>query len=279
MNTDVSKLTTHDGLTLNTHKWQIAEAKADIYFVHGFFEHSGRYQNEARYFNNECFNFYAYDQRSHGLSEGKLRSYISSFDNYLTDYRTFLSEILDKSRPYFLFAHSMGGLVLCSYLLDQKTLGENFRGAIFSSPLLMPDKNTAPLLQKLSGIIGTLLPRLKVVAIDSSAVSRDPNEVAKYSNDPLIYTDKMYAGSAYQLLKQMKTVQSKLESFTHPFLVLHGTDDKLAEIDGSRLLYKKATSKDKEFVQLIDYKHEITKDLGKEKVLATISSWMNQRLA
>lgn len=278
MSLTTSKLDTKDGLHLHANNWLIDSPIANMHFVHGFFEHSGRYDREAQFFNEAGYNFYSYDQRTHGLSEGKLRSYVSSFDDYLEDYSFFLSKTTQGDKPYFLFAHSMGGLVQCSYLLEEKELGSNFKGAIFSAPLLMPDKDTAPLLQKFSGVVGTLLPRLKAVAIDANAVSRDPAEVAKYVNDPLNYTDKMYASSGYQLLRQMKKVQAKLESFNHPFLVLHGTNDKLSEINGSKLLFNKANSQDKKFIELKDYKHEITKDLGKEKVLDDILSWMQQRI-
>ncbi len=278
MRHETNSLETKDGLVLHTNAWQTDSPIADIHFVHGFFEHSGRYEREAHFFNNQGFDFYSYDQRTHGLSAGEPRSFVASFDDYLEDYKHFLSSTIKEDKPYFLFSHSMGGLVLCSYLLDQKKLSENFKGAIFSAPLIMPDKNTAPLLQKLSGVVGTLFPRLKAVAIDANAVSRDPVEVEKYKSDPLNYTDKMYAGSGYQLLKQMKEVQNRLHEFTHPFLVLHGTDDKLTEIHGSRHLYKAAASVDKEFIELQNFKHEITKDLGKEEVLNTILSWMQKRI-
>lgn len=279
MKSESSFKSSHDGLALHRQSWTAASAKADMAFVHGFFEHCDRYGAEAKFFNEAGYNFHAYDQRTHGKSGGKTRSFISDFDHYIKDYQQFLALLrLGEERPYFLCSHSMGGLVTCSYLLKHKPQLENCKGVIFSAPFLMPDGNTAPLLQKLSGVVGTLFPKAKVLKIDANAISRDAEEVKKYVNDPLIYNDKLYAASGYQLIKQMRSIRGKFSEITLPFLILHGTDDKLAEISGSELLYAESKSTDKTFIPLQDYKHEITRDLGKEKVLDTILEWMNNRI-
>ena len=278
MSYDAYQMTAEDGIELFCHRWRVAAPKAIIIFVHGFFEHSGRYHEEAAYFNGEGFDFYSYDQRSHGKSGGKLRSYISSFQDYLSDYDQFLQSIDTSGLPTFLVAHSMGGLVLVSHLLYNKSTPANFKGVVLSAPLLMPDRNTAPILQKMAGIVGTLFPTMKTVAIDANAVSRDPKEVQKYIDDPLNYTDKLYASSGHQLIKQMKKVQADLQQFQHPFLVLHSIDDALAEIEGSKLLYAQSPSEDKELLILENYKHEITKDIGKEMILEKIAEWMTIRI-
>ena len=275
---DQGSFLSHDGLALVSKSWHAADPKADIAFAHGFFEHCGRYANEASAFNAAGYHFHSYDQRTHGLSEGKRRSYVTDFEDYLKDYRIFLDQLnLGKERPYFLMAHSMGGLVTCSHLIDTSAPTEML-GVILSAPLLQPDKDTAPLLQKISGLVGTLMPALKVIAIDPHAVSRDPDKVKAYVDDPLNYTDKMYAASGYHLLRQMRKIESQLNKIKTPLLIMHGTDDKLAELQGSQLLYASAKSTDKEFVQLKNYKHEITKDVDHEVVLDTMIKWMDERM-
>jgi alpha-beta hydrolase superfamily lysophospholipase len=271
---------THDGLNLHTKAWTIPDAKADILLAHGFFEHCERYDGEAAFLNHAGYSVYSYDQRTHGRSEGKRRSYISDFKAYSEDYKQYLDQLaLGKDRPYFLLAHSMGGLVQVTHLIEHSSITDsNFKGALFTAPFIMPDRNTAPALQKIASIVGTLLPTLKVIEIDSNAISRDPDEIRKYNTDPLIYTDKMYAASGYHLIKQTKKIRPQLHKVTCPILILHGTDDKLAEIEGSRRLYADAASTDKELVELQDYKHEITKDIGKEKVLTMLKDWMDARI-
>lgn len=273
-----TKIKSHDDLELHMHSWTTKSAKADILFLHGFFEHSGRYNKEALTLNKKGYNVYAYDQRSHGQTQGKYRSYIQDFKNYLQDYKQVITTLkLGAERPFFLMSHSMGGLVSCSYLLEN-AVAKNFKGAIFSAPLVLPDSNTAPLLQKISGVVGTLLPRLKTIQIDPNHISRDPKEITLYTTDPLNYTDKMYASSGYQLLKQMKAIKPNLSQLKIPFIILHGTDDRLAEFAGSQLLYDQAVSEDKTFIPLPDYKHEILKELDNDLVWSKITTWMDQRV-
>ena len=269
---------TFDQLSLYTRSWLIDEPVGDIFFVHGFMEHCQRYDAEASFFNSHGFNFYSYDQRTHGKSDGPLRSFIKPFDNYLKDYDQFLStKIKNSQRPFFLFSHSMGGLVQLSHLLKQPIKNKNFKGALFSSPFIKASQDVAPMLQKVAGIIGTLFPKLKTVKADPSAISRDQQEVDKYINDPLIYTEGLYAASGKNLLKQIKKVTKDFDKFDVPFIIQHGTDDKLAEIQGSKDLIKRCSSKDAVFIELSDFKHEITRDIGKEDVMTNFLNWMKER--
>lgn len=269
---------TSDNLKLFTKSWKVEEPKANILFVHGFFEHCDRYNAEALYFNKLGYNFYSYDHRTHGRSEGEPRSFVRNFDDYLNDFKHFLKLHDLKDKPTFLFGHSVGGLVLASYILDNKKEMPNFRGVLFSSPFLMPDKDLAPLLQKMSKVIGTLFPKLKTIKTDSSAISRDPNEVNKYDNDPLIYRGGLYAASGKNLIKQIKKVSSRFSEIDIPFIIQHGTDDQIAEIEGSKKLIHDCSSTDSTLIQLKDFKHEITRDIGFESVMAAYAKWMEDRL-
>jgi len=270
---------TFDGLELFTHSWLAKDCKADVILVHGFFEHCLRYEVEANTLNQAGFSVHTYDQRTHGRSGGKRRSYVNNFQDYSQDYNDFLTSLdLGSQRPYFLFSHSMGGLVQTTYLIEHKITDKLFKGAIFSAPLLLPDKDTSPLLQKFSAVIGTLFPTLKLIKIDAGAISRDPEEVKKYKEDPLIYTDKLYAASGYNLLKQMKKIRPLLPQINCPILVMYGTDDKLAEPAGSKLLFDQVSSTDKDILEFKGFKHEITRDIGKEKVLSHMIKWMNDRI-
>jgi len=273
-----SSFKTQDNLELYTRSHLTDTPKADIIFAHGFFEHCARYDNEARFFSTHGYNFFSYDQRTHGKSEGSPRSFIKDFQNYVNDHVQFVKQNITKDRPVFLFAHSMGGLIQLSFILDHLEVIDNFKGALFSSPFIMPDKDLAPLLQKLSGVIGSLLPKLKTVKADSSFISRDPKEIEKYDADPLIYRDGIYASSGKHSLKQIKKVTKRFSEFNVPFIIQHGTNDKLAELNGSRTLIKTCSSKDAQLIELKDFKHEITRDLGYESVLQTYLDWMEERL-
>jgi len=269
---------TKDNLNLYCKSWVTKNAKANILFAHGFFEHCNRYESEAQFFNSHGYNFYTYDHRTHGMSEGKPRSFIKDFENYIDDFRRFVSHTNLDGRPTFLFAHSFGGLVQVSFILDYLNEVEHFKGAMFSSPFLMPHGDTAPLLQKVSGVFGKLFPKLKTVVADANTISRDPKEIQKYNDDPLNYRDGIYAASGMNLIKQTKKVSARFNEIEIPFIIQHGTDDKLAELEGSKLLFKKAASTDKTFFELKDFKHEITRDIGFEKVRSDYLEWADKRI-
>ena len=266
------------GTKLKTHKWMVDSPIADILFVHGFGEHSQRYFSEANFFNQHKLNFLAYDQRTHGESEGKTRAYIKDFDNYTKEFGEFVNQHKDQNRPYFLMSHSMGGLVTLSYLLKTKVRDSNFKGVIFSSPFLMPNKDTAPILQKLAGLIALIAPKLRTVKIDKKDISRDPKEQDSYVNDPLNFHGGIYAKSGATLIKQMKSIRSDFHTFKDPFIIQHGTIDQLAEFDGSQALYDESISEDKTFIPLKGFHHEITRDLGFEKVRQTYLDWVMERV-
>ena len=273
-------ISSYDGTTLRTRTWLSKESiNGNIIFCHGLFEYAGRYDYEARFFNNAGYNFYAFDQRSHGESGGKRRSYIKTFDEYINDYKHIVSELSKTfDKPYFLFSHSMGCTVMLSYLIKEKLTSPQFRGVIMSGPFIKSVDDMSPILQKFAGIIGRLFPSVRTIKARPNSISRDPEVVRKYINDPLVYTDGIYAVTGYQMLKQSEWLQTQLEKFDYPFLIMHGTDDTLANIQGSESLYKLSPSSDKTFTPLLDHKHEITRELERDKVLQAMVDWLGERV-
>lgn len=272
------RFTSADGLQLNGYRSFIPDAKANIIFVHGFFSHAGRYKEEAKNINAQGYNFYSYDHRTHGLSEGEPRSYISSFHHYLADLEKYFKELDLGERDNILMSHSFGGLVVCSYIIEDRPLPSPFKGLIFSSPFLLPDENTAPLLQKMAGIVGTLLPKLRVVELDSNEISNLPEEIGKYKTDPLIFQGKMYSGAAWQMLKQIKKIESGFSNIELPLLILHGTNDKIANPTGAVRLYEQAKSKDKQLIKLDGQKHEVLKDTDRVNTWQSILEWAENHI-
>ncbi|MBT8228684.1 MAG: lysophospholipase [Bacteroidia bacterium] len=268
---------THDGLKLITKTWIHPQARSNIVLVHGYLEHCRRYEHAAKYFNDHGYNVFAYDQRGHGLSEGK-PSYIKQFENYILDLKQFLDhiEIYNKAHFYIL-CHSMGGLVTLSYLLNEKNIPDNLQGVIFSAPFIQPSKDLAPALQKISRILGLIAPWLPTKSADPAEISRDLQYVKNYAEDPLIYHGRVHAGSARQLLNQMKKIRPLYCNMTLPFLVIHGTDDKMAELEGSQNLYLESQSTDKKIIKLKDFKHEVMNEIGKKNVLQSIANWLDER--
>ena len=73
----------NDGLAIFGQKWEseTIAPKAVICLVHGFGEHSSRYEHVAQFFTDNQYGVITYDARGHGKSEGK-RGHFVSYDEF-----------------------------------------------------------------------------------------------------------------------------------------------------------------------------------------------------
>jgi acylglycerol lipase len=62
-----------------------------------------------------------------------------------------------------------------------------------------------------------------------------------------------------------------------PLLIMHGTADRLANIEGSKELNGRARSSDKTLKLYEGLYHEILNEPEKEEVMADMVEWMNSR--
>jgi len=274
-----NSLSTPDGIELNLNCWKKEHAIADVIFCHGFMEHSGRYHDLAQYLSEHNINLYGFDARHHGKSSGEPRAYVSDFSKLIQDFKqVFEYYRQDSNRPVFLFGHSLGGLVVVSFLLEYKKVQNDIKGVLLSAPLLQPNADMAPILQKLSGFVSALLPKLKTIKIDSSEISRDPERIEAYDKDPLICRSGIHAKTGDVFLQQMKWVSERFDQLSCPFIIQHSKSDKLTEHDGSKQLFETAISQDKVFISLDEYKHEIFRDLNSDQVLDDYWTWISERI-
>ena len=191
---------TDDGVELFEQSWEIESPKAAVVIVHGLGEHSARYTKMAARLNQEGYAVYTYDQRSHGNSPGK-QGYVADFKPMPEDLEVFIGRVRSRldGIPLFLMGHSMGGLVLASHVLRYQP---DVKGLVFSSSALKVGDNVKPLLQKVSGLLSAIAPRLPVHQLDPAAISRDPEEVRKYEEDPLVHHGKMLARTGGELMAE-----------------------------------------------------------------------------
>lgn len=271
------KFRTNDGLNLFEQRWQPANApKAVIVIIHGYAEHSGRYAHVAEYLANHGYAVETFDLRSHGQSEGK-NTFIRSFDEFLSDVDVFVKRVKERhpNQKLFLLGHSMGGTITTLFAITRKP---DVKGIILSGATLKLSDEISPFLVRVSAIIGKLAPKLKTIKIDSSAISRDPEIVKKYDNDPLVYRGGIPARTGAEFNRAIKLIQQQMELITFPLLILSGTADRLSDPAGSQQLYERAQSRDKTLKLYDGFYHEILNEIGKEKVLGDIVKWINERL-
>ena len=266
-----------EGYNIFGQSWRSEEEpRAVLLIVHGLADHSGRYAHVAEHFVGQGYAAYALDHRGHGRSKG-VRSDVVRFEDFLTDLKTFLDLVREREpgRKIFLIGHSMGGTIATLFAARH---GDDLAGLITSGAGVKVGGDTSPLLIRLSKFIAAVAPRLPVLVLDAEAVSRDPKVVARYRSDPLNYLGKVRARMGVQLLRGAELALGELPNIVLPILVLHGTADRLADPDGSQMIYDGVSSTDKTLKFYDGLYHEIFNEPEQQQVLADMAAWLEARL-
>jgi acylglycerol lipase len=80
------------------------------------------------------------------------------------------------------------------------------------------------------------------------------------------------------LVRADERLREEFPTITIPVLVMHGTDDRATVCDGSRFFYDTAGAKDKTLKLYAGHYHDLLNDIGKEGVMADITSWIDARI-
>ncbi|GMU91079.1 MAG: lysophospholipase [Candidatus Hydrogenedentota bacterium] len=264
------------GVHLNARRWKVENAKATVVITHGYGHHGSSFAEAAERLNAAGLSVFAWDQRGHGKSEGE-RGYIESFDHTIGDLGAFLLRIRDRvvGKPLFLMGHSLGCLAVALYCIDDEP---DVRGIIMSSGLLKIPDHVPKVLQKVAGVLGEFTPKLPVQRVNVEATSRDPAAVQTLRDDPLRYGGWMHARSGAEIAKAVARLQDSMDRLSHPMLIMHGSDDRLTDSEGSRELYARARATDKTLRIFEGGYHELYNDLDKERFYRELIEWVNTRV-
>lgn len=250
--------------------------RAAVAIVHGYAEHSGRYDWTGRQLAARGYAVYACDLRGHGRSDGD-RVFVRSFNEYLDDVCALLDQVRERHPgvPVFLLGHSMGG---CIAALAMVTRRPRVAGVILSGAVLTPARGLrGALLGRVVQLLARIAPRRKMRPLAASAVSRDPAVAAAYASDPLVYHEGMPFSTAAALVRATKAIERRAPQIALPVLILHGADDALVSPRGSTWLYETVSSPDKLLKVYEGLHHEILNEPEREQVLADIAAWLDAR--
>ena len=272
------KFTGVSHLSIYYQYWQPEEApRAVVLVAHGAGEHSARYQHVAEKFTDRGYAVAALDHPNHGKSDGSY-GHVERFDDFLQTLEIFHRQVKADfpGLPQILLGHSMGGLISSLYLLQHQ---KDFLGCVLSGAAIKTEIEPGRLQMMLIRLMSALAPRVGVLQLDASGVSRDPSVVDKYVNDPLVNHGKMTARMVAELFVAMAIIEENADKISLPMLLLHGEADAMTAAEGSRFLHQRISSADKTLTIYPDLYHEIFNEPEREQVLAEMLDWCDARLA
>jgi alpha-beta hydrolase superfamily lysophospholipase len=283
---------TADGTRLHAQRWDPpGEPKFVVVLVHGQAEHVGRYDEMATRWSGMGGVVFGPDHRGQGKSGGA-PGHVDDFSQYASDLRALMLRLATESEalspqhvPWFLFGHSMGGLITLTYLLDYPDDDElPLRGAVVSAPLLGIVVPVHPAKKIAAKLLLRVAPRLGIdPGMPASTISRDAEEVEIYANDPR-RIKVVTSGWANAMERGIERAKREVHKIRLPMLWYVGSGDlicdHLATVEAFGKLAQ-ASSRDQTLRVFEGYYHELHNEPAslRAPVHEMLDSWIAERLA
>jgi alpha-beta hydrolase superfamily lysophospholipase len=140
------------------------------------------------------------------------------------------------------------------------------------SPLLEQKAKVA-----MANMLGSLLPSLTIsTGLDPTTISRDPNVVKKYVDDPLVH-DRTSLGLGKATLTAVDLCFTRAGEFPLPLLLMHGTEDVLCFPSGSQEFAERARAGGADVTLKLweGLHHEIHNEPEQTEVFRTMIDWLD----
>ncbi len=269
-----SHLSDARGGVLFRRAWLPSEAERVLLVVHGYAEHSGRYEHFGSWFAERACAVHGFDHQGHGRSSG-VRCHVGEFSDYLDD----LQLVLDRVRvehpglPVSLVGHSMGGLLTAAFLVERRPA---IASAVISAAALSPGPGVTKARVLAAKALRLVLPRLVLGSgLDPEGLSRDPSVVRAYIEDPLV-SRSMTTSLAAALLDAIPRTAARASQVRVPVLMLHGEDDPMCRVEGSRAFFAGLEVPGSDLRIYPKLRHEIFNEPEREQVYRDLLDWLER---
>ncbi|MEU9326682.1 lysophospholipase [Streptomyces canus] len=250
--------------TLTVREWPHDRPRYVALLVHGYGEHVGRYEELAGVLVAHGAAVFGPDHTGHGRSAGK-RVLIEDFEDVVTD----VHAVADLARnahpgvPLVMVGHSMGGLIAARFA---QRYGTELAALVLSGPVIGAWELPGALLA---------LDEIPDTPISPASLSRDPAVGAAYQADPLVWHGPMKRPTVEAFARTLETVSRSGGAGPLPLLWLHGTDDRLVPLVGSRVGVEELRGG--RFTERIyaGARHEVFNETNKAAVFADVTDFID----
>lgn len=253
---------TLDHVKIAGYEFNCNEPKAVMVIIHGIGEYAGRYERMAKYLSERHIKVYSMDLPGHGISGG-VRGDAAPREDVLKCIDKLLCYVEEKNpgKPIVLYGHSMGGNIALDYKY-RGNLSDHPDAFIISAPWI---RLVRPVSKSLYFTMKTAAKIMPKARIKSSCDERDLGNliyVKPYESNPLVhgYITLRCALDGFEIGKAIDegSWPDKGLSAGKPFLLMHGSGDKLCSVEGSRSLAAQNNGTPRfEYVEWEGYFHEI----------------------
>lgn len=205
-------------------EWPNPRPRCVALAIHGYGEHVGRYAGVADVLVEHGAVVFGPDHVGHGRSAGE-RVVIEDFEDVVADVHAVadLARATHPDLPVVLIGHSMGGLIAARYA---QLHGAGLAALVLSGPVIGDWALPRHLLA---------LDEIPDTPISPAALSRDPEVGAAYTADPLVWHGPMKRPTVEAFARMLDTVSKSGDLGRLPLLWLHGAEDRLVPLPGSRV--------------------------------------------
>ena len=155
------------------------------------------------------------------------------------------------------------------------------KGVIIEAPAFGFDDPPMALKVALGKLFAPLLPTFTVDnEVNPEDISRIPEEVERYRNDPMIHRriSLMTAKTLFDYQEWLREECNEEIKFSFPMLLCHGTADRITSPSCSEMVYKKIKCVDKTLKMYKDAYHSLHNDTDSDQVLSDWLEWLNERI-
>ncbi|MGQ0843780.1 MAG: lysophospholipase [Sporichthyaceae bacterium] len=239
-------------------------AQRIVLLLHGYGEHSGRYEHVAARLVADGAVVYAPDHRGHGRSAGE-RVLISDLDAAVgdVDLVALAAASAHPGLPTVVVGHSMGGVMATRYA----QLYPGFAGLALSGPVIGGNPAIAMLLQ---------LDPMPEVLIDPAVLSRDPAVGEAYLADELVWHGPFKRETLLALFAGIDAIAAG-PVLRLPVLWMHGEDDALAPLEATKTAVDRVLGHDVLSRVYRGARHEVFNETNREEVLSDLAAFVLAR--
>ncbi|MDH5372985.1 MAG: lysophospholipase [Acidimicrobiia bacterium] len=238
------------------------DASGIVILVHGYAEHGARYAHVAETLTERGLAVYAEDHHGHGNSDGE-RALVTDFEHIVDDLHTLtgIARADNPGAPIIMAGHSMGGLLTARFA---ERYPDQLAGAAFLGAVLGDWQWARRVLA---------LPEIPYQEPEYSGMSRDPETVRQYTEDPLVYHGQYKRPLLESEIVALDRFNAEIERIKMPVLFLHGSADPYVPYQDSLHAVERMASDDKTMRVYPGARHELVNETNSSEVLDDLTKW------